>query len=106
MRFRKTINLPNSVVTGATEIINERAYLPIAFQRALYSLSAVNKRIIALMPRDDLSRTALAVLETLVRQTCFSSNDLWFFKNVEERYRVEQAGLNRTKLCKEQYIIP
>ena len=55
-------------------------------KRYTAEIRAVSERIVALMQRDDLSRTAIAVLETLVRQTCFSPDDLWFLEKVEERY--------------------
>lgn len=47
-------------------------------------IRAVHQRITALMQRDDLSRTAIAVVETLVRQTCFSPGDLWLLEKIEE----------------------
>lgn len=49
-------------------------------------IQAVNQRILALMQCDNLSRTAIAVVETLVRQTCFSPDDLWLLEKLEERY--------------------
>ena len=47
-------------------------------------IRAVHQRITALMQRDDLSHTATAVVETLVRQTCFSPEDLWLLEKIEE----------------------
>lgn len=47
-------------------------------------LLAVSERILALMQRDDLSCTAIAVLETLVRQTSFPPADLWLLSKLEE----------------------
>ena len=47
---------------------------------------SVNQRILALMQHDNLSRTAIAVVETLVRQTYFSADDLWLLEKLEERY--------------------
>ncbi len=49
-------------------------------------IRAVHQRITALMQHDGLSRTAIAVVETLVRQTCFSPDDLWLLEKLEERY--------------------
>ena len=49
-------------------------------------IRAVHQRITTLMQRDDKSRTAIAVVETLVRQTCFSPDDLWLLEKLEERY--------------------
>lgn len=51
-------------------------------------IRAVHQRITALMQRDDLSRTAIAVVETLVRQTCFSPGDLWLLEKIEEWHRL------------------
>ena len=49
-------------------------------------IKVVNQRILALMQCDNLSRTVIAVVETLVRQTCFSPDDLWLLEKLEERY--------------------
>ncbi len=51
-------------------------------------IRAVSDRIVAFMQHADLSSLVIAVLETLGRQTNFSSDDLWFLEQLEERYVV------------------
>jgi ribosomal protein L21E len=50
-------------------------------------IKSVDKRISNLMQKsNDLSSIAISLLEMLGRRLCFSSDDLWFLRKLEERY--------------------
>ena len=57
--------------------------------QGMEKIIAVGKRASTLLKTSDkLNHAAIAVLDTLGRQTCFSPDDLWLLEQIEQRFQV------------------
>ncbi|MEH1840680.1 MAG: hypothetical protein V7L20_18455 [Nostoc sp.] len=62
-------------------------------EKYIANIKAVNKRIANFMQKsNELSSIAIGILEILGRRICFTDDDLWFLRKLEERYE-EKLGI-------------